>query len=180
MGVGHRTTMAITLQNPSGIPTVLHVSRGGAATHKGGDWTRGWGGLLLPIFKHTPTRPYRCCAKRKFGRNHLSLYQRVLMASVNGRVEACGCVHFKSDWRSPGALASVHRGGSVGCQTHPQRLCTMQGSANNVGAAWGKGHQMGKWVAEAAASWAEDDAWAEHRHRQVETRCRKAGEGPVK
>ena len=30
---GHRTTMVVTLQNHSGIPTVLQVSCGGAVTH---------------------------------------------------------------------------------------------------------------------------------------------------
>ena len=32
MLLGHTSTMVVTLQNPSGIPTVLHVSRGEAAT----------------------------------------------------------------------------------------------------------------------------------------------------
>ena len=42
--LGHRTTMVVTLQNHSGIPTVLQVSRGGAATHSAVSGHGGGGG----------------------------------------------------------------------------------------------------------------------------------------
>ena len=75
--LGHKSTMVVALQNHSGIPTVLHVSRGMA-------WTGGGGLTSCPFFPlRTPYQPQCPIPTIQKGEqvNERSKWERLLRAA---------------------------------------------------------------------------------------------------